>query len=147
MDFFRGFIDVLGLDGSFFFHLIWAAGLYFITAETVLKPYLRRLEKQKKLTGGRFENSRRLREETAKLKVRYEAQARKAHREFQKHFGALKRQAEEESKQRTAALQTARARNLRKEKERIAQERSEREAALKKEIPALAGKLTEKLYL
>ena len=145
MDFIKGFIDVLGLDSSFVFHFVWAALLYFITAETALKPYLRRLEKQKKLTGGRFENSRRLREETAKLKVRYEEQARKTHREFQKHFGALKKQAEEESRQKTAALQSARVQNLRWEKERIAQERSDREAALKKEISVLAGKLTEKL--
>ena len=145
MDFIKGFIEVLGLDGSFFFHFTWAALLYFITAKTTLKPYIRRLKKRERLTGGRFKNSRKLREGAEQLKTQAEAQARKAHRAFQRHFGAIKKQAEEEARKRLEELQAARAKKLRQEKERIAKERTEREAALKKEIPQLAEALKEKL--
>ena len=144
MDFIKGFIDVLGLNSSFFFHFFWAVFLYFIVSAAALKPFLRRLEKRERLTGGRFENSRRLREETEELKAQYEAQAGKAHIEFQKHFGALKRRAEEEARRRMAELQAARAQNLLKEKERVAKEKREREAALQKEIPRLSEALAEK---
>ena len=135
----------MGLNISFFYHLILAAGLYFVSKSWLFVPHIQNLKRREELTEGRIKKTREAEAKILDLKARYEELAKKTHQDFQKHFQALKQKAEEEFKQESLKLEQNHRDLILRKKSELKSALLKQEEDLKKEIKSLSKLLEEKL--
>ena len=138
-------INTIGLDKSFFYQLVLAVALYFISKKLFFQPYLESFEKRQKFTKGRLESSKNLEEKIEEKKSFYDQKAKFVHQEFQKIFNEIKQKAQASYQKESLKLQEEQKELMAKDREKLNQALKDQSAGLEKDLPFLVKLLVGKI--
>lgn len=138
-------LSSLGVDWTFFVHLVCFGVSYIFLTQLVLKPYANALREREKRTVGNEELAVRLNEETNRLRASYEQKARALNAEIKQYFDQSRSQAmakydELVTKARAEANEVLKSAQATVEKEVQAARK-----ALADEVPAISSAIASKL--
>ena len=145
METLKNLIQTLSLDHSFFYHLILATVLYFVSKKWLFQPYISAMDKRVSLTKGRLEQSQDLDAQIQESQELYEKKAQKIHKEFQKHFNGIKDKALAEFSKESLKLEKDQKLYLDEERKKMQEQRLKQNKILEKEIPQLKTALLDKI--
>lgn len=145
METLRNLIQTLSLDHSFFYHLILAFILYFISKKYLFQPYIAAMDKRRKLTKGRIKQSQSLDSQIQESQRLYEEKAKKIHKEFQNHFGKIKQKALDRFSKKSLELEKDQKLYLDRERKKLKEHALAQNKILEKEIPLLKTALLDKI--
>lgn len=145
MSLFWDLIEVVGLDTSFYYQLLLAVALYFVSKKLFFQPYLKSFEKRKELTRGRATKNKKREEEIEEKKQLYEKKAKELNQKFQEVFSKIKKSATDKYLKESLELQETQKKEIFNGRAHLLKEIKKQELNLEKDIPLLAELLSEKI--
>ena len=145
MEILNSLVQTLKLDQSFFYHLILAVFLYFISKKWLFRPYIFAMNQRRKLTKGRLEKSEDEELEIQKKKDLYDKKAQKIHKDFQELFSKMKNKAGEDFSKDSLKLEKEQKAWLKREKKNLEENAQKQNEILEKQIPQLKTALLSKI--
>lgn len=145
MELWNNLIRTVGLDKSFFYQLVMAVTLYFISKKLFFEPYLKKQTEREERTKGRMIQSRKIELRVERKKQEYERKAKAVHREFQEVFNAIKLRTKEDYEKENLKIEKEQKLYLVREREKLHKALREQEKALEEELAPLARLLAEKI--
>ena len=135
----------LGVDWTFFVHLVCFAISYTFLTQLVLKPYAKALREREKRTVGNEEVAVKIIEETDRLKLKYEQRAKALNAEIKGYFDKSRAQAMEKYNELVGAAR-AEANILTKGVQaEVEQEMTKARKLVSAEIPGISAAMASKL--
>ena len=145
MDTLQNIINTVGLDGSFFYQLFLAVGLYFVSKKLFFQPYLKTLNQRGALTRGRLKHSEELSIQIKKNKRLYEQKAKELNKKFQTIFNEIKKRAQENYLSETLIIEQEQKEWIKKQRRNLSQACKEQEKSMEQNLPRLVKLLVEKI--
>ena len=145
MDLLNRLIKTVGLNESFFYQLLLALCLYFISKKLIFEPYIKSFKQRQSLTKGRMAGNKELDLKIEEKKALYEKKAQKIHTKFQEIFNQIRQKIQEDYLSESLKLKSAQKEQLAQKRQSLSAEIKAQEEGLKKDIPFLAKSLAEKI--
>ena len=145
MEVLKDLVQTLELDSSFFYHLVLAFILYFISKKGLFQPYISTMNRRRELTKGRMEKSEERELKIQKYQTLYGEKAKKIHKEFQELFSGIRDKAVENFSEESVKLEKDQQNWLEQEKRKLKEQAQEQNKILEKEIPPLKTALLSKI--
>ncbi|MCY4321706.1 MAG: hypothetical protein OXC37_04825 [Bdellovibrionaceae bacterium] len=145
METLKTLIQTLSLDHSFFYHLILALILYFISKKWLFQPYIAKMDERSRLTKGRMDTNEEKKLEIEKKKELYEEKAKNIHKEFQKLFSVMKNKAMENFSKESLKLEKDQKTFLDEQKKNLVENAKKQNEILEKSLPQLKESLLGKI--
>ena len=145
METLKTLIQTLSLDHSFFYHLVLALILYFISKKWLFQPYIAKMDERSKLTKGRLETNEQKELEIQKKRDLYDEKAKDIHKEFQKLFSVIKNESLETFSKESLKLEQDQKTYLEGQKKDLVDNAKRQNDILEKDIPQLKEVLLRKI--
>lgn len=145
METLKNLAQTLSLDYSFFFHLLLACVLYFVSKKYLFQPYISALDKKASLTKGRLKQSQSLDTQIQESEELYEKKAKKIHKEFQGSFNEIRDKVLDSFSKASLKLEKEQKLHLDQERKKLHSQAREQNKVLEKEIPQLKMTLLNKI--
>ena len=145
MEAINNLIQTVGLNYSFFYHLLIAATLFFISKKWLWKPYIQEMDKRTQLTKGRIDSTKDLDLKIQANRGLYEKKAKSIHRKFQTIFNKIKEDSLTYFSKQSLKIEEEHQERLRQKRQTLKQKAKEQDELLKKELPALRDLLLNKI--
>ena len=138
-------MQTVGLNHSFFYHLLFSALLFFISKKWLWKPYIQEMDRRTQLTKGRMNSTKDLDLKIQANKELYEKKAKHLHREFQTVFNQIKEDSLNRFSEQSLKIEKEHKESLKQKRQALQQKAKEQEELLQKELPALSELLLSKI--
>ncbi len=138
-------LSSLGVDWTFFVHLVCFGISYIFLTQLVLKPYAKALEEREKRTVGNEETAVRLIEEATRLQTTYEQKARALNAEIKHYFDRARLEANAKYDELVNQARAEANDILRTAKATLEKEVQAARKSLGEEIPAISSAIASKL--
>ena len=138
-------VETLGLNASFFYQLIIAVVVFFISKNTLWKPYIKNMEERERLTKGRLSNTKELDLKIESQKELYEKRVQQLDKDFQTVFSEMKEKALQEFSKNSLKMEEEHKESLKKKRAHLKAMVEDQQKLLQKEIPALQELLLTKI--
>lgn len=145
METLNNLIQTVGLNHSFFYHILIGLIVYPISKKGLWIPYIESLDEKNKLTKGRLSNTKELDLQIQDCRELYEKKAKKIHKDFQAVFNEIKELALREFSKKSLELEKESKKRLSKKISDLKAMVKNQEEPLKKELPSLSMLLVSKI--
>ena len=145
MEIFITFIETVNLNFSFFYHLILAMILFFISKGMLFEPYIASMNQRHRLTKGRVENRKKLDTEIQKKQELYEKKAQKINKQFQGIFEQSKKKSQEWFASQALKIQNKQKDLLKEKRAQLQQKTRQQKELLEQSLPELSESLLKKI--
>lgn len=138
-------LSSLGVDWTFFVHLVCFGISYIFLTRLVLKPYANALREREERTVGNEETAVRIIEETNRLKATYEQKARALNAEIKHYFDQSRSQAMAKYDELVNSARAEANTILKTAQSNLEKEIQAARKSLADEIPAISSAIASKL--
>ena len=138
-------VETLGLNASFFYQLIIAVVVFFISKNSLWKPYIKNMEERERLTKGRLSNTKELDLKIESQKELYEKKVQQLDKDFQTVFNEMKEKALQEFSKKSLKMEEEHKESLKRKRVHLKSMVEDQQKLLQKEIPALQELLLTKI--
>lgn len=135
----------LGVDWTFFVHLICFGISYVFLTQLVLKPYANAHREREKRTVGNEEAAVRVLEETNRLKTTYEQKARALNAEIKSYFDKSRVEATAKYDELVGKARSEASATLKSAQADVEKQVQEARLSISKEVPAISATIASKL--
>ena len=139
------FIETVGLNQSFFYHLLLAGILYFFSRKLLFEPYISSMDERHLSTKGRIEVGKDLDLEIQKNKKSYEQKAKSLHKRFQDIFNQSKKKTQAWFLDQSLQIQKKEKSLLKEKRLNLQKKTKEQKELLEKALPELSERLLNKI--
>ena len=145
MEILRDLAQTLALDLSFFYHIVLAFLLFFVSKKWLFQPYIASMNQRRDFTKGRMEKSGDLDLQIQNSRVLYDQKAKKIHKEFQELFNKVREESLTQFSEESLKLEQEQKLWLQRERLKMKESAEEQNKILAKEIPQLKSALLNKV--
>lgn len=145
METLNNLIQTVGLNHSFFYQLLIAILLFFISRKWLWNPYIASMDERDRLTKGRLSNTKELDLKIQANQELYEKKAKQLHKDFQAVFNDRKELALQDFLKKSLQLEKEYKESLKKKRRDLKAAVKTQESLLKKELPDLSALLLNKI--
>ncbi|MBC6415042.1 MAG: hypothetical protein GDA46_01430 [Bdellovibrionales bacterium] len=138
-------VETVGLDYSFFYHLIFSVIIFFLSKKWLWQAYIQAMDKRTQLTKGRVNETEALDQKIQINKEIYEKKAKHIHKEFQNIFNDMKEDSLKYFSKESLKIQEEHKKLMKQKRDFLKKKVQEQEDILRKSLVSLSELLLEKI--